>query len=60
MRQSQGEEGGRSGLAFVRIGLCNSKTKPKKGGREGRGRSGEGRVVVQIKDFCSKSIKPAN
>lgn len=38
------------------VGVCNSKSKPKKGERGGEGGGG----VVQIKDFCSKSIKPAN
>lgn len=37
------------------------KTKPRRESGEGDvGEWGRGAGVVQIKDFCSKSIKPAN
>lgn len=39
--------GGERGLAFVRVGVCNSKTKPKKSGRE-KG-EGTGGVLYRLK-----------
>lgn len=47
------ERGGEGALVSVLGRLAVIQNQTKKSGREGRG------VVVQSKDFCSKSISPA-